>query len=297
MYFTTAIDRKINFFMNKFYKSSVLLLLFFIAFDGKTQVVPQNEPTYKPDSISLKGNFDQNAIFLEDALQEMETDTNESYIQEFIRDKFRFQWGVRGSLSRSQLLVTNIMPIRVNANGSPALVNGKLVRDMFRENTRYKQVYSAGVFSRISRGSFFIQPELVYTQKGGIFDVLSRDDILIKRVDATVNVVDIPVLLGIKFRKARVFFGPVTSFAFSINEDFQKSLRPYAVVPLDGSFLQRPVVNFMSGIGFEFDQFFFDFRYESGLSNYTDVDMGPASNPARFRFASNLIIFSIGIIQ
>lgn len=283
--------------MNKFSASGCFVLLLLTAFTGFSQVVEPPESTPKVDSIRSGDAFDQNAIFLEDSLLEAEIDTNESYIQEFIRDKFRFQWGLRGSVSRSQLQVTNIMPIRVSAAGSPSLVNGKLVRDVLRANTKYKQLYSGGVFGRISRGSFFLQPELVYTQKGGFFDVLSRDDVLIKRVDATINVIDVPMLLGIKVRKARVFFGPVTSFAFSLNEDFQDGLKPYAAVPLDGSFLQRPAVNFMSGIGFEFNQFFFDFRYESGLSNYTDLDMGPASNPARFRFSSNLIMFSIGIIQ
>lgn len=283
--------------MDKYITSGCIALFLLLGFDGFSQVVKQKKTTPKVDSVRSNEEFEQNSILLEEAMREAEVDTNESYIQEFIRDKFRFQWGLRGSVSRSQLQVTNIMPIRVNANGSPALVNGKLVRDAFRSNARYKQLYSAGVFGRVSRGSFFMQPELTFTQKGGTYDVISRDEQLLKRVDATINVIDVPILLGIKVRKARVFFGPVTSFAFGLNEDFQKALRPYAAVPLDQSFLQRPVVNFMSGIGFEFDQFFFDFRYESGLSNYTDIDIGPASNPSRFRFSSNLVMFSVGILH
>jgi hypothetical protein len=39
----------------------------------------------------LSGGFDSNSLILEDAMQEVEVDTNESYVQEFIRDKFRFQ--------------------------------------------------------------------------------------------------------------------------------------------------------------------------------------------------------------
>jgi hypothetical protein len=89
----------------------------------------------------------------------------------------------------------------------------------------------------------------------------------------------------------------VTSFAFGLNEDFKKALRPYAAIPLDQSFLQRPVVNFMSGIGLEFEQFFFDFRYESGLSNHPDINIEPASNPSGFSFSSNLIVFPVGILQ
>lgn len=297
MFIVTTIDRKQPLSMKKNATILLVILLCTIFSQATSQVIrhPQNTP--KVDSTAFGEGFDSNSLILEDAMQVAEIDTNESYIQEFIRDKFRFQWGLRGSIVRSQLEFANIVPIRVNANGSPALVNGKLVRDQLRSNSKFSQQYSAGVFGRISRGSFFLQPELVYTAKGGIFDILGRDNNLLNRIDASVNVIDVPLLLGIKFRKARIFFGPVTSFAYSIGEDFQKGLRPYSTVPLNGSFLQRPVVNFMSGIGFEFEQFFFDFRYESGLSNYTDIDMGPASNPARFRFSSNLIMFTVGIIQ
>jgi hypothetical protein len=283
--------------MKKYFTLFLFSALYLVSAKAESQVVRPEEGVPKADSIGFSEGFDSNSLILEDAMQEVEVDTNESYVQEFIRDKFRFQWGLRGSITRSQLNFANIVPIRVNANGSPTIVNGKLVRDQFGSNSKFSQQYSAGVFGRMSRGSFFVQPELVYTQKGGIFDILGRDERLINRINASVNVIDVPVLLGIKFRKARIFFGPVTSFAFSISEDFQKGLKPYATVPLDGSFLQRPVVNFMSGIGFEFDQFFFDFRYESGLSNYTDINIGPSSNPSRFRFSSNIIMFSVGIIQ
>lgn len=280
----------------KKYSTFLFLISFYLLHTQvDAQVIRHEQST--TDSTKQSENFGSTSVVLEDAMQEAELDSNESYIQEFMRDSFRFQWGLRGSVTRGQLGIENITPIRVNSTGSPALVNGKLVRDSFRSNSKFSQQYSAGVFGRVSRGSFFLQPELVYTQKGGVYDILSRDESLITRIDATVNVIDVPVLLGIKFRKARIFFGPVTSFAFSISEDFQKGLRPYASVPLDQSLLQRPVMNFMSGIGFEFDQFFFDFRYENGLANYTDINIGPVSNPARFRFSSNLIMFTLGIIQ
>ncbi len=280
-------------------KSTILLLVLccFVFNEAVSQVIRHSENSSKVDSAALKGGFESNSLILEDAMQEIEIDTNESYGQEFLRDKFRFQWGLRGGIARSQLNFTNIVPIRITSSGSPAIVNGRLVRDTFRSNSKFAQQFSGGVFGRVSRGSFFVQPELVYTQKGGIFDIVGRDNRLVSRVDAAINVIDFPVLMGIKFRKARIFFGPVTSFAFCISEDFQNGLKPYATVPLDGSLLQRPTLNFMSGIGFEFNQFFFDVRYESGLSNYTDVNIGPSSNPARFRFSSNVIMFSIGIIQ
>lgn len=283
--------------MKKYFTLFLFILSLLAFIEADSQVIRHEENAPKADSVGLNEDFESNSLILEDSIQEVEIDSNESYIEEFIRDKFRFQWGLRGSIVRSQLDFTNIVPIRVNSNGSPALVNGRLVRDQLRSNPKFAQQYSGGVFGRVSRGSFFLQPELVYTQKGGVFDILGRDEQLINRVNASVNVIDVPLLLGIKFRKARIFFGPVTSFAFSIDESFREGLRPYATIPLDGSFLQRPTVNFMSGIGFEFDQFFFDFRYESGLSNYTDLNIGPSSNPSRFRFSSNLIMFSVGIIQ
>lgn len=52
-----------------------------------------------------------------------------------------FNEGLRGSITRSQLNFENSVPIRVKANSFPAIVNGKIVRDRFRSNSKFSQQY------------------------------------------------------------------------------------------------------------------------------------------------------------
>lgn len=230
-------------------------------------------------------------------LAKAEADTNLSYAEEFRRDSYRFQWGVRGGLTRGQLTISEITPVRVNASGTPLLSNGKIIRENLLSNPAYATGFSVGGFARISKGSFYLQPELMYSKKSGKYDVLDNKQQLTRRINATVSVIDVPVLLGIKFRKARAFTGPIASFAYSLGDEFRTNLANYTTASLGQSFLKRPTMNFMSGVGFEFKQIFFDVRFESGISNYTDINLGPDSNPSPFYFSNSLFHFSVGIIR
>lgn len=246
-------------------------------------------PTMDTVSVSIDSvRMEAIPVELEDTL---------SYAEEYKRDAWQFKWGIRGGITQGRLNSTEGQVVRITPNGTPLLQNDRIVRDELVANTGFTTGYSGGVFVRVIRGSFFLQPEVAYTQKGGKFDFLDGNGNLIRRIDAKFNTVDVPILLGIRYRKARVFAGPVLSFTTDLKEDFASSLSPYTNDPLTRSFFESPVVNGMFGLGFEFGQFFFDARYESGLGRYVDRRIGPGSNTTPFNFTADTFSISVGLLR
>lgn len=218
---------------------------------------------------------------------------------EFNRRELQFQWGVRGGISKTQINTAGGSVTRVSPNGTPIvnINNGKIVRDELVSNTAFGNGFQGAGFVRFIRGSFYLQPEIIYASKGGRFDFIDWSGNLLNRVDARFTAIDVPVLLGIRFRDARIFGGPVVSTALSQNTALNEGLKPYVVPDFDYNYFNKPVVNSVFGLGFEFKSFFFDLRYESGIANIATTKIGPANNPRDFFFSTDQFIFSLGFIK
>lgn len=222
---------------------------------------------------------------------------NLSYAEEYRRDAFQFSWGIRGAISQSRINTPEASIVRISPSGTPLLTNGRIIRDDLVSNTGFVTGFNAAIFARLVRGSFYFQPEVVYAQKGGKFDFLNSDGNLVNRVEAQFNTIDFPFLLGIRFRQARVFAGPLASYALNMNDNFSNSLKPYTNDPLSSDFFKKPILNGVAGIGFEFGTFFLDARYESGFGRYVDRSIGPGSNSSAFFFTADQFMLSIGLIR
>ena len=269
-------------------KHLLLLLLCGASFATIAQVKKDTLTKKTPkvlteDEVNLKGKTTE--------------DTSLSYAEEYKRDAVKFMVGVRGAAMLNRMNINEIQAVRVQSNGLPLLETNMLVRDNFVDNTATKTGFSAGFFVRLTRGSFFFQPEFLFASKGGKFDILKSDGKLAARVTGSYKTIDIPLLIGLRFRKGRIFGGPVTSFPLKMNDGLKSALATYTHQSLDKGFFNRPVLLLQGGLGFEFDKFFIDVRYEKSLSSYSNVTIGPSSNPSQFRFTSNSFTFSIGLIQ
>ncbi|HLO46077.1 MAG TPA: porin family protein [Leadbetterella sp.] len=222
-----------------------------------------------------------------------------SYSEEYKRDTWRFSWGVRGGLSRGKYEINENTIDQISQSGLPVLdQNGKIVKNQFVNNDLFATGYNAGVFTRFVRGSFYIQPELMYSSKAGKFDLLKTDGSLYKRVNGSFSSIDVPVLIGIRSNKSRVFFGPTVNFAYKLNDEMKDALVEF--VPkekLNGKFFNRPIMNFTVGIGYEFGSFFFDVRYEKGIKSYSLQNIGPSNSPKLFNLMADAFHFSIGLIR
>ncbi|AWV98975.1 porin family protein [Arcticibacterium luteifluviistationis] len=213
------------------------------------------------------------------------------------KNKFKFSWGVRGGLSKTRVNTTSGDVIQITQSGTPLISNGSVVRDELVSNSAFGNGYQGAIFGRFISGSFYLQPEVIYGSKGGKFDFLDKNGNLLNRVDAKFTAIDVPVLLGIRFRDARIFAGPVVSYALNKNSAFETSLAPYTNENLSKDFLEKPIINGIVGLGFEFKYFFFDFRYEAGIQNYAQTTLGPSNNPKIFNFTTDQFILSIGLIK
>lgn len=221
-----------------------------------------------------------------------------SYSEEYKRDTWRFSWGVRGGVSRGKYKINENTIDQVSASGLPVLENGKIVKNQFVNNDLYATGFNAGVFARFVRGSFYLQPELMYSSKAGKFDLLKTDGSLYKRVNGSISSVDVPVLIGIRSNKSRVFFGPTLNFAYKMNSEMKSALSEFvAKEKLNGKFFNRPIMNFTVGIGYEFGAFFFDVRYEKGIKSYSLQNIGPSNSPKLFNLMADAFHVSIGLIR
>lgn len=222
-----------------------------------------------------------------------------SYSEEYKRDIWRFTVGVRGGLSRGRYTLQEETINKVGSTGLPVLdENGKILKNRFINNSTFNSGYNVGLVFRFVRGSFYTQPEIGFSQKVGRFDILNNDGSLYKRVNGKISAIDIPILVGIRFRDARFFFGPTVNFAYQMNSEMKSALKEYTQESkLNHEFFTRPTLNFMVGLGFEFKNMFFDLRYEKGLNSYTQETLGSSNSPVPFKLLFDGIHLNIGFLK
>lgn len=221
-----------------------------------------------------------------------------SYAEEYKRDYWRTYFGVKFGVNNGRFFIDNkIVDLRSSGGLAQLDENGNVLKHNLVNNPTYSQGLNAGAFFRFVRGSFFLQPEILWSTKVGKFDVLSSEGNLLKRVNGSVSTIDIPILIGVRSRNLRVYFGPSGSFAFSMNKKLKTALSQYIDQEnLNSSFFNRPIMNFNVGFGYEINNMFIDFRYEKGLKSYTVQDLGPANSPQSFNLKGDYLQISVGIL-
>jgi Outer membrane protein beta-barrel domain len=251
----------------------------------------------KIKSDTLKIKFDTTGVFPDSLKPEVKYDTL-SYSEEYKRDYWRTFFGGRFGLSQSRFRIDENFVDRQGLNGLPILdEKGEIVKNSFINNPGSNTGFNGGLFFRFVRGSFYVQPELIYSVKAGRFDILNKDLSLYKRVNGALGSIDIPVLIGVRTKNSRVFFGPTTNFAFRMNKNLRNALSEFSEPQtLNKSFYNRPILNFQVGVGYELKGYFIDIRYERGLNPYTNQKIGPSSSPQTFNLQSDGIFISIGIL-
>lgn len=223
-------------------------------------------------------------------------DTTQNYTKEYNRNNVGFQWGIRGGASFNTFTTKEISAVRVTASGTPLLENGRIIKDQFLSNKEMVIGYLGGFFVRMTRGSFYLQPEAFYNRKGGKFDILQSDGKLFKRVNATYSVVDVPVLLGIRFRQGRIFAGPMFEFPVNFNDELESAVRTYTVKDFKKELFNRPAIGLSAGIGFEFNRFFIEGRFEV-VGNSINYEIGPNNSPSKLQVSNRSLVLSLGFIK
>jgi hypothetical protein len=126
--------------------------------------------------------------------------------------------------------------------------------------------YHVGLFTRISFGGFFIQPEALYTKTNGSFQINSPQPgggTGTSTFSEDFNRLDIPVMLGFRFFKfLRLQAGPIASI--DINSDLRDASNTIQDVDYE-----KATLGYQAGIGLDIGNFILDAKYESSLSSIT----------------------------
>ncbi|PMD98290.1 hypothetical protein BWI97_06295 [Siphonobacter sp. BAB-5405] len=194
------------------------------------------------------------------------------------RDKPWFQLGIKAGTNLSQLKTGNFV-----ANGS---YSGSTLRENLKQSLDTRTGFVGGIYMRFGR-TLYIQPEVLYTGKGGSY--------LVQPIDANGQAVgsptqvkvkteniDVPVLLGLKFGPLRVNAGPVASFLIGSNESIKEAITKYTQGSVSDTFNQA-AWGYQLGGGLDIGNFSLDVRYEDSLSNVRFVNISTPNGSDPFK--------------
>lgn len=158
-------------------------------------------------------------------------------------------FGIKGGVNFSQLK-TDFESQSVGAN--------------LKQSLDTKTGYAAGLYLRVGTG-FFIQPELMFSAKGGNLNLGSGTSAETVNIDYTS--IDVPVLLGIKFGPIRLNAGPLASF--KVSNSISDDLKNYSSNIAES--FKGASYGYQAGAGLDLGSLSLDLRYEGSLSDVSEV--------------------------
>ncbi len=175
-------------------------------------------------------------------------------------------------MNRSVLLIILCMSLNiVNAQLSFTLgpklgfTASKLSTDQNEMTEAFKANFQAGAFMRLSDHRIYLQPEVNFTTKGGLF---SQDEILgLKEISLTT--LEIPFIIGVRVlgdKTNNLRIVAAQTMAFVIDKNIR--LGPDPAFPVfERNMIEDAVWGFQAGVGVDILMFTVDVRYEWGINN------------------------------
>ncbi len=125
--------------------------------------------------------------------------------------------------------------------------------------------FHAGVFSRITLGMIYIQPEALFSQSGGKIELSDNGFQQIKELEF--NKLDIPVMVGTRFLKIlRLQAGPTISMLLDAEaKGLEEEIK---------SGYKDATIGYQAGVGVDLWNLVLDVKYEGNLSTFGDELFG-----------------------
>ncbi len=175
--------------------------------------------------------------------------------------------GIRGGANFSNLQTEGLTIARPGAS----------VQDFFKNNSANRTGYVLGAYTRIGR-KLFIQPEVLFSSKGGTFEIFKNGSTSPVNVDVKFSQIDIPVLIGLKLGPLRLNAGPMASLNVAQGNQLGDALKVYTTQNINKT-IEQATFGYQAGIGIDIRSFNIDLRYESGFSNISQLNL---QNNAQF---------------
>ncbi|MCP1386043.1 porin family protein [Runella salmonicolor] len=189
--------------------------------------------------------------------------------------------GVRGGANFSRL---ETQDLSIKRPGASTL-------DFFKTNSTNRTGYVVGAYARIGR-KLFIQPEVLLSSKGGTFEIFKDGSTTPVNVDVKFSQIDIPVLIGLKLGPLRFNAGPMASLNIAQGSQLGDALKVYTSQNVNKT-IEQATFGFQAGVGLDIRSFNIDLRYESGLSNISQLNL---QNNAQFNSKVSLWQLTAGFV-
>jgi len=148
--------------------------------------------------------------------------------------------------------------------------------------------YHLGFISQIRLFNFFVQPELLFTA--------NKNEVILKDAATSQNTgfaeqkiyrMDIPVMLGLKFKSLKFEAGPIGTIILGTKSDLVD------ISNYEQEF-KTLTYGYQLGVGLDFTNISLDLKYEGKLSKFGDkLTLG--NQTFNFDQRSNQLVFSIGL--
>jgi Outer membrane protein beta-barrel domain len=182
----------------------------------------------------------------------------------------QFSLGIRGGVNFSQLKTDNTQSVGAN----------------LQQSLDTKTGYVGSVYARIG-GKLFLQPELIFSAKGGSVNILKNGTSQTVAIDYT-NF-DVPLLIGYKIGPIRLNAGPLASFKVSNSNELDEELKK--VSSNLGESFKKASYGYQAGGGVDIGSLSVDLRYEGSLSEVSAL----SSSNINFSQKGNLWQLTVGL--
>ena len=168
-----------------------------------------------------------------------------------------FRIGIKGGVNLARLETDGLVTL-----------NGAVIKDQLQASLDTKQSYVGGIYARLGR-KIFIEPEVLVSTKGGSIYVPG----LSQTKQFTFTNIDVPVLLGFRWKIFHVMAGPVASYTLKTDTELNDliNLVTTKYTGTTAEIAAKTSFSYQVGGGIDLLGFTLDVRYEGNLSQLTNT--------------------------
>lgn len=146
--------------------------------------------------------------------------------------------------------------------------------------------FVCGVFTKIGKSGLYLAPELLFTQRKGVFNTDSS-----LTVTNSLWYMDIPILLGYKLAAFRFYAGPNFQFLLSAH---QKAPSGWEDPFFSKSNFNASAVGFQGGVGVNVGKIWLDIRYDGSVGDLGKTITTSTGKQINYSTRSNMFQLTIG---
>ena len=186
-----------------------------------------------------------------------------------------FRIGIKGGVNLARLETDGLVTL-----------NGAVIKNQLQASLDTKQSYVGGIYARLGR-KIFIEPEVLVSTKGGSIYVPG----LSQTKQFTFTNIDVPVLLGFRWKIFHVMAGPVASYTLKTDTELNDliNLVTTKFTGTTAEIAAKTSFSYQVGGGIDLLGFTLDVRYEGNLSQLTNT----LPIPAGITFSPKLNLYQV----